>query len=196
MNWSDIGKTIGDALPILGGALGGPLGAEVGNMAAKALGCNPTPSDVAAKLKADPQAIEKLQAIEASKEVELAKIAAQKAATAEKEHEADLSEVNQTIRTEAVGKSWLQRNAHPIALLMTVGCVIGIYFVLPLDNKSVPSVPSDAWMMLGAILGVAAWHTGVAKRIAVASASGVKNPVNTVISVANKLRGTSNDHTG
>lgn len=188
MNWSDIGKTIGDALPILGGALGGPLGAEVGNMAAQALGCDPTASAVAAKFKADPQAIEKLQAIEASKEVQLAQIAAKAEAAKEQEHEADLSQVNQTIRTEAVGKSWLQRNAHPIALLMTVGCVIGIYFVLPLDNKAVPSVPSDAWMMLGAILGVAAWHSGVAKRIAVAGASGVKNPVNTAISIAKKLK--------
>jgi hypothetical protein len=38
--------------------------------------------------------------------------------------------------------------------------VTAIYVVLPLLKVAVPSVPSEAWLALGAVLGIATWHNG------------------------------------
>lgn len=58
LDWSDLaGKVIGLGAPILGGALGGPLGAAAGKILAEALGASePTPAAVNAAIEqsADP----------------------------------------------------------------------------------------------------------------------------------------------
>lgn len=71
-----------------------------------------------------------------------------------------VTSVNTTLQADARGDSWLQKNHHAIESLATVACVIGIYFVLPLANIPVPSVPEAAFLMLGAILGVTSWQHG------------------------------------
>ena len=66
MNWMDIGKqAIQMGAPILGGALGGPAGAAVGAMIANQFGIDtPTPDNIMAAIKADPDAALKLREIE------------------------------------------------------------------------------------------------------------------------------------
>jgi hypothetical protein len=68
--------------------------------------------------------------------------------------------VNETLQADARGDNWLQKNHHAIESLATVGCVIGIYFILPLCKLPVPVVPEFAFMMLGAVLGVTAYQHG------------------------------------
>ena len=169
MNWSDVGNTLktiaGDALPILGGALGGPLGSEVGTMAAKVLGVANTPNAVNEALKTDPQAAEKLAQIESDEKVKLAQIAAQAVAQQAESKASIIEAINKTIQSEAIGRSWLQRNAQAVCKISTVGCVVAIYFVLPLAHIAVPPIPGDVWLMLGGILGVTAWHDGRAKTV-------------------------------
>lgn len=67
-----------------------------------------------------------------------------------------------TIAADAVGKSWLQRNAQAIAKLSTVGLVFSIYVFLPAFHQVVPVVPESAWLMLASILGISAYHQGKA----------------------------------
>lgn len=171
MNWSDVGKTLegiaGDALPLIGGILGGPLGSKAGSIVASALGVADTPDAVSQAIKTDPEAAVKLAQVEADKQKELAQIAADTIAKQAEARANVIESVNKTIRTEAVGASWLQRNAQPLCKLTSVCSIVAIYFVLPLTHTPVPTVPADAWIMLGAILGVAAWHDGVAKRNAI-----------------------------
>ena len=66
MNWMDIGKqAIQMGAPILGGALGGPAGAAVGAMIANQFGIDsPTPDNIMAAIKADPEAALKLREVE------------------------------------------------------------------------------------------------------------------------------------
>ena len=64
MNWSDIGKLIGTAAPIVGTAIGGPAGAAVGSLVAGLLGTNDDPDSVAAAIKADPNIVVKLKELE------------------------------------------------------------------------------------------------------------------------------------
>lgn len=66
MNWKDIGRqAIQMGAPILGGALGGPAGAAVGAMIANQFGVDdPTPGNIIAAIKADPDAAMKLREVE------------------------------------------------------------------------------------------------------------------------------------
>jgi hypothetical protein len=87
-----------------------------------------------------------------------------------------VTSVNTTLQADARGDSWLQKNHHAIECLATVGCIISIYFVLPLAHIPIPAVPESAFLMLGGILGVTSWQRG---------------QVNTVIAKGNAL-GTTN----
>jgi hypothetical protein len=81
MDWKQIGAKIAGAAPILGGLIGGPAGAGVGqvvNLVAGALGIEPdqaTPEAVAHQLESDPEALLKLRQLETTHAEELQRIA-------------------------------------------------------------------------------------------------------------------------
>ncbi len=165
MDWSTVGTIIGDAAPILGNVLVGNIPgaiASAGALLASAFGVPNNPTAVAAAIQGDPNAPVKLAQIEADNKVQLQQLVVSSAANALAADTARIQAVNASIQADATGKDWLQRNTHSIAVLLTVSAVIAVYFILPLLNRPVPAVPEFAWGMLGAILGVAAWHSGVA----------------------------------
>lgn len=112
MDWKDIvDKVIGLGAPILGEALGGPLGAAAGKVLADALGADATPSSVNDAIsKTDPVA---------------AAVAASSARTAEANWLAamaetgrvQLREVGKTMRAEALSEDRLQRWWRPLYAL-------------------------------------------------------------------------------
>ena len=166
--WTDVidtaKKVAGTALPILGTALGGPVGASVGSILATELGLtkSASPSEVQQALLSNPDAAIKLRQIESDERIALAARAAEEREKDLAVQQATIEQVNQTIRADQAGKSWLQQNAQAISKLSTVGAIVLIYFALPLLGKTPPSVPESAWVMLAAILGVTAWHQGQA----------------------------------
>jgi hypothetical protein len=111
MDWSDLaGKVIGLGAPMLGGALGGPLGAGAGKILADALGVpEPTPAAVntAIEQAADPNA-----AVAAARQAEsewltaLAEIG-----------KAQVAEVGATQRAEMASSDPLQRWWRPLYAL-------------------------------------------------------------------------------
>jgi hypothetical protein len=112
MDWKDIaGKVIGLGAPLLGEALGGPLGGAAGRVLAEALGADPSPAAVNDALsKTDPVAA----AVAAS-----AARAAQAnwlAALAETGKE-EVAQVGQTMRAEIVSEDPLQRRWRPLYAL-------------------------------------------------------------------------------
>ena len=131
MNWMDIGKqAIQMGAPILGGALGGPAGAAVGSWVASQFGVvDPTPTNIMAAIKADPEAAMKLR------EVEL-------------RHQERLIELeNDRFRIETADVQGA-RNAHqhhwmPSAITMVMsamfGAIIGALFIwaIPGENKDI-----------------------------------------------------------
>lgn len=62
--WSDLGKTIASAAPLLGGVVGGPLGAGVGSIIASVFGVDNDAQAINAAIKSDPNAAVKLREIE------------------------------------------------------------------------------------------------------------------------------------
>src|ERR1700719_772215 len=75
MSMDSLIKIISNAAPLLGGVLGGPAGAAIGSIvAAKFGGDLADPSDLLAKIQADPQAALKLMEIQSNNQVELEKL--------------------------------------------------------------------------------------------------------------------------
>jgi hypothetical protein len=115
MDWSDVAKqVIGLGAPILGTALGGPLGGAAGKILAEALGAaDAAPSainDVLTKAQAEPGALaEAASAARAAEDNWLAALA--------EVGKAQVAEVGQTMRTEAVSGDPLQRWWRPLYAL-------------------------------------------------------------------------------
>lgn len=67
MDWKDIGSIVAKAAPILGTALGGPVGlvaGAAGSLVASFLGCEESPEAVGQVLKENPEALLKLKELE------------------------------------------------------------------------------------------------------------------------------------
>lgn len=75
MNWSDIGSLVGKAAPIVGTLLGGPAGAAVGAMVASALGTTNDADAVSAALTGNPDALVRVQELQANARVQLEQLA-------------------------------------------------------------------------------------------------------------------------
>lgn len=115
MDWSDLAKqVVGLGAPLLGAALGGPLGGAAGKILADALGATePTPaavSDALARAQGEPAAA--VQAAQATRDAEANWLAALAEAG-----KAQVSEVGQTMRAEAASGDLLQRWWRPLYAL-------------------------------------------------------------------------------
>ena len=111
MDWGDLAKTvIGLGAPLLGGALGGPLGAAAGRLLAEALGASEaTPASVSAAISA---ASDPLIAAAAARKAE-----ADFAAALAEAAQAQVTAVGQTQRMEISAGDALQRRWRPIYAL-------------------------------------------------------------------------------
>ena len=173
MDWKAVGTAVANAAPLLGTLLGGPAGPMLGSLIAHEFGTSSDPTAVVAAITADPNATVKLQQIAADHDVALKQMTMQMAQAELASDTAQIQAVNQTLQADARGDSWLQKNHHAVESLMAVSLVISIYFLLPLLKIAVPEVPGDAWLMLGAILGINNWKRGdVNKQLAVNQGQG------------------------
>lgn len=110
MDWSDIGAKILKSAPIVGGLLGGPVGATVGtaaNLVAGWLGVEPTPEAVEQALQKDPEALVKLKENEQRYQAKLTEL--QLAAET-----AQLTEINKTMRAELASDSLYKSGWRPL----------------------------------------------------------------------------------
>jgi len=176
MTWKDIGKKIAEYAPGLGAALGGPPGAAIGSLVslvAGAFGLKPDakPDEVLQAIQADPQAAVKLKQIETDAQVEIRRLLVQLAIQQSQERINELQQetariqaVNATMQAESKSEHWPQYLWRPWNGFWFPPTVIGIYFLLPLLDKTVPNVPEWVWIGWLSILGVAAYHRGRKQR--------------------------------
>lgn len=126
LTWQDVGLAVGKFAPLVGGIVGGPIGAgvgEVGSMIARALGCDATPDAVMAAVQKDPEAGVKLAKIEADEKVRLAQIASDQAVQRHHDAVADRGSARDLkIKTGSKMPEWL--TALTIAVLIGAGAVI------------------------------------------------------------------------
>lgn len=166
MNWKELGKKIASlGLPALGMALGGPGGAAMGSIIASSLGLSDaTPEAIAKAVATNPDNIIKLRELEVQEKVRLREIAAQQAISFRQADSSDIAAVNATMQAESKSEHWTQFSWRPYNGFMFGTTMFGCYFVLPIMERPVPDVPFEAWAAWGAILGVASWWRGKAKK--------------------------------
>lgn len=128
-SWDGVKEVVAKAAPLLGSALG-PAGGAVGTLIATALGVEDNPDAVAEAIKADPQALVKLEELERKHQRELEQMVLE-AETAR------LAEINKTMRAEASAQDGYVRRWRP-----TFGYMVAITWLL----QSV----AIAWAMVGA----------------------------------------------
>jgi hypothetical protein len=163
MNWSDIAKTVGEFAPMLGGLLAGPAGAAVGTMIASGLGVSPEPDEVSKALSVNPEAAVKIKQIEATRQVDLQKLVVQAEQNRLAADTSAILAVNATMQAEATSDHWPTYSWRPFVGFVFGTMFLGVYFVLPLAKLPVPEVPTEAWLAIGGVLGVASWFRGQAQ---------------------------------
>lgn len=179
---AEFGKTLAkQGLPLLGTLLGGPAGGAIGALVASAIGGDAEDPDGLAQIIATrPDALIKLRELEASKAVRLQDLVTQQALGELQADTERLATVNATMQGEGKSEHWPQYSWRPYwgfisATAFGVVCV----FVCVLAHKAIFSNQPEALAMIpqlvgaftmlfgvpGAILGIAAWHRGVEKRL-------------------------------
>lgn len=74
MTWTDVGRAVAKAAPVLGSVLGGPVGAiagAAGALVASSLGCEPDPADVQRTIAQSPDLLLKLKDLEIQQQAQL-----------------------------------------------------------------------------------------------------------------------------
>lgn len=163
MEWKDLAATIGKFAPMLGTAIGGPAGAGIGAIVASALGTGNTPDEVSQALAVNPDAAVKLKQIEATRQVDLQTLVVQAEANRIAADTSAIMAVNATMQAEAKSDHWPTYSWRPFVGFVFGTMFLGVYFVLPLLKMPVPTVPTEAWIAIGGILGVASWFRGRAQ---------------------------------
>jgi Fe2+ transport system protein B len=166
MEWKDVASTVARSAPMLGGLLGGPVGAAVGavgSMIASALGVSSTPDAVSQALQVNPEAAVKLAQIEKDRQVELQQLVVQAANNQLQAETAQLVSVNTTMQAETKSEHWASWLWRPFMGFIAGIMIFGCYFVLPLAHIAAPVIPGEVWYFLGAVLGVASWFRGKAQ---------------------------------
>lgn len=163
MDWKDVAKAVGAAAPILGTLLGGPAGAAIGAIVASGLGVGNTPDEVSQALQINPDAAIKLKQIEATRQVELQTLVVQAESARLAAETAAVQAVNATMQAEGKSDHWPTYCWRPFVGFVFGVMFLGVYFVLPLAKLPVPVVPTEAWIAIGGVLGVASWFRGRAQ---------------------------------
>lgn len=161
-DWKAIGKSLADiGLPLLGTAIMGPAGAAVGSLIASALGSGTSPAEVAAAVTqaasgANPDAILKLRELELNHQAKLFSM------TVDAETR-QIEAVNKSMQAESQSEHWAQWSWRPYVGFCFGSAWIGTYFILPLLKIPAPVIPTEGWLAIGAVLGVASWFRGKQK---------------------------------
>jgi uncharacterized membrane protein len=160
MEWKDIATSIGKFAPLLGTVVGGPAGAAVGALISATLGTDNDPSAVQQALVSNPDVALKLAQLESDQRVQLQTLAVTAEQNRLQAETSQLGAVNTTMQSEAVSEHWPTYSWRPFIGFIFGIMALGVYFVLPLLGITIPTIPTEAWMAFGAILGVASWHRG------------------------------------
>lgn len=175
IDWKKVGNKLRGALPVLGGALGGPLGATAGGVIADFLGVDNSPEAVMTALD-DPKAILALKKakLESDTQITLAYIASEN----EK-----LKIVNNTMQTEANSfdafvRRWRPFYGYCLAVTWTIQMVLTtIYIGSALTNPevdfaaaiaplvSVYTILAGMWTVALTVLGVSVHNRTKDKQI-------------------------------
>ena len=172
VSWSDIGKDVANAAPILGTLLGGPAGGAIGALISSTLGTSHDPDAVKQALATSPDAAVKLRQIEADQAVNLQKLVV---ATAQNQLAAQVQSieaVNSTMQTEDKTRvfSWRDGWGWISGVAFAVVVAIVCYIVIVATVQTHPELLSQIPPIVGAfsvLFGISSTVLGVTSGIEV-----------------------------
>ena len=145
MDWKDVGEIVAKGAPILGAALGGPVGAiagAAGSLVASFLGCEDSPQAVEQAITQNPDALLKLKELEAKQQAQL--IGWQQA-----QLNAELANV-QGARAREVELAKAGHGGAWITGIVSLVVIVGFFWMLN-SVVSSPSVSEPALLLLGSL---------------------------------------------
>lgn len=160
MEWKDLMPMLGRIAPLAGTLIGGPAGGALGAMVANVLGVSNTPDAVRDAIATDPSAAIKLLQFESENRKQLQGMAFAHADNVLAADTARMQAVNATMQSEVKAEHWPSYSWRPFCGFVFGFMFLGVYFVLPLLKLPVPVVPTEAWLAIGAVLGVASFFRG------------------------------------
>lgn len=163
MEWKEVAEKTGKCAPMLGTLLSGATGGVstvVGGIIASALGVENSPSAVSQAIAVNPDAAVKLAQIEADQKTKLQELSVTAANNIIAADTQRILAVNSTMQAETKSDHWPSYTWRPFNGFIVGSMAFCVYFLLPAFGKIPPSIPSEVWMMFGAILGVASWFRG------------------------------------
>lgn len=147
---------LAQAIPSIAGWFGGDDAEEsakqIVSIAKKVTGIDDAPDAVAA-VKANPEYLLKVESM--AHEWRVAYL---------KEQTERMKIVNETMRVEAHSEKWWVSSWRPFNGFMFGTTMFATYFLLPLMERDVPTIPEWVWMAWASVLGVTAWHRGQKQR--------------------------------
>jgi hypothetical protein len=181
MQWSDIGRIVGSAAPVVGTLLGGPAGGAVGGLVASWLGVDePTPEKVGAAIKADPEAFAKLRAAELEHKAELERLAVQAETNRLEAETTQLVQINRTARAEAASndayvRRWRPTFGYAVALTWTATMAAAAYAIVATPTEAPAIIAAlinlaPIWGVALAVLGVSVVKRSKDKEVAASAA--------------------------
>lgn len=156
---------IKSVLPFLGTALGGPLGGAAASFLGDKLGLPAATIDSVKSVLSGmtPEKLAEFKQADEEFKLKMVALGYDSQNKLEEFNSANLIAVNKTMQVEAISEHWPSYSWRPFVGFIFGVTFFGTYFVLPLAHIPVPSIPSEAWLSIGGILGVASYFRGKAQ---------------------------------
>ena len=159
MDWKDLGKQVAKVAPVLGTALGGPVGGAAGALVASLFGVEDTPDAVDKALKADPEWAYKVMDLEKKHEQALKQLALEE----KKSELADTQQAREVHRDHFM--PWVLTCILALMVSMIVAALVWVE--IPVNNREV------IYLIVGSLFG--AFTTAVTYWLGSSRGSAVKD---------------------
>ncbi len=148
------------ALPFIGSALGGPLGAGAMTFVASRLGVpEDTVQSTLAAMVGNPDSLAKAKDLDMAYKTHLADLGYSSATQVVALNAQVVEEVNKTMQSEAASDHWPTYSWRPFIGFM-FGAYIASFLLLPLFHITPVQLDSNLVLAIGGILGIASYFRG------------------------------------
>ncbi|UEP31623.1 MULTISPECIES: 3TM-type holin [unclassified Burkholderia] len=163
-----IAMALAQFAPMIAGWLGGSKAEDVATKVvgvAQAVTGQSAPDAALAAIQADPNLALQFQKAVLEQQGQLAQIAAEVAKAELVADTANTLAVNQTMQIEAKADHWPTYSWRPFVGFCFGFAWVGAYFIIPIlrgwwPQIAQPSIPPEAWVAIGGVLGVASFFRG------------------------------------
>jgi hypothetical protein len=166
-----IAMALAQFAPMIAGLFGGSKAEDVAKHVvgiASAITGQSAPDAALAAIQADPNLAMQFQKAVLDQQAHLAELALEQEKAELAAETANVAAVNQTMQTESKADHWPTYSWRPFIGFIFGIMLLGDYFVIPIlqgwwPKIPQPTIPPEAWVAIGGVLGVASFFRGKAQ---------------------------------